>query len=83
LWYFLAILEDRFFSIYLHFLVKAATIKQFEVLRESYRSHVHEAISRLSGVGLKRAQHEFGKASLQIQYRDERLLFIEIFDGER
>jgi hypothetical protein len=81
--HFLVTLKDRVFGVFVHFLVKTGTSEQFEILREIYRSQVHDAINRLPETGLKRAQQEFGKAGLQVIYRDEQLPVIEIIDEER
>jgi hypothetical protein len=80
----LATFKDKIFGVYLHYLIKARTLREFDALREAYRGPLHRAISVLGSHGLKRADKEFSKAGLIVKYLSgETLPLIEINDNAR
>jgi hypothetical protein len=68
--HFVASLMDQAFEIFVHYPIKARNESEFNPLREAYRLHVHNTITKIPVVGLKRAQAEFWKIGLSVVYRD-------------
>jgi hypothetical protein len=82
--HFVATLKDRVFSVFVNQLVKTRTETEFDVLRESQRPLLHHAICEIEADGLARANKEFGKAGLIIQYTPaDGLPFVTILDALR
>jgi hypothetical protein len=66
--HFLATLQDRVFSVFLHFLVRARTDSEFSFLCREYPEQIQKAINELPETGLKSARKEFRKAGLDRIY---------------
>jgi hypothetical protein len=82
--HFLASLQDRVCFVFVHHAVITQTEQELEMLLDVFGETLDAAIIRAEGNGLRKAQSEFGKASLLIHYsKDETFLFIEIGDAGR
>jgi hypothetical protein len=67
----LATLQDRVFSVFVNFLVKARTDAEFSLLCTEFPSQIQRAIDKLPEGGLERARKEFRKAGLDLHYSQD------------
>jgi hypothetical protein len=66
--HFLATIQDQFFFVFVHHLVKALTDSEFLLLSAQYPREVQKGINNLPGTGWKRARGQFRKAWLDLIY---------------
>jgi hypothetical protein len=82
--HFIANLKDHTFAVFVYHLIKTRTETEFRTLAEGQRPQLHQLIQGMGDDGLSRANKEFKKAGLLVQYEPgEDRPTVTVFDASR